>query len=126
MAAWGLAWADAQWGIETRQHLEARLIYEEHSLTTADSARCTAVLLKEKGWQQAGLITDTLHMYRAHYVFNRHFAQYQLRLHPLPLPGLYVDYWRRRRYARLSKLLVREGGAWLKLLGQQLLGQGPD
>ena len=125
LAAWGLTWAESEWNNQIRQRLAARLLYEESSLTTKQSARNTALLLREKGLTQAGLVTDSLHIYRAAYLFTRHFADHQLRLHPLPVPGLFTDYWRRRRYARLAKLVLREGGAWVKLLGQQLLSRGP-
>ncbi|MFP3867232.1 MAG: YdcF family protein [Desulfobacteraceae bacterium] len=125
LAAWGLAWAESVWDQGVRERLDGRLIYEEGSLTTAESACNTARLLRQKGLTQAGLVTDSLHIHRAVYLFARHFADHQLHLQPLPIPGLYADYWRRRRYARLSKLVLREGGAWVKLLGQQLLGRIP-
>ncbi|MDD3579976.1 MAG: YdcF family protein [Desulfobacca sp.] len=124
LATWGLGWAESEWDASTRQHLAARLLYEEGSLTTAESAKNTVRLLRDKGFTQAGLVTDSLHIYRAAYLFARQVADHQLYLHPLPVPGLYADYWRRRRYGRLSKLVLREGGAWVKLLGQQLLGGG--
>lgn len=126
MATWGLGWAESQWGGELRGRLDERLIYEESSLTTADSARNTALLLRERRFGAAGLVTDSLHIHRAHYLFARYIAAQQLRLKLLPVPGLVADYWRRRRYARLSKLILREGGAWAKLLGQQILGWEPD
>ncbi|OPX20519.1 MAG: hypothetical protein BZ151_03650 [Desulfobacca sp. 4484_104] len=124
LAAWGLGWAESQWDGDTRLRLAERLLYEERSLTTAQSAKNTVQLLKDQGFTQAGLVTDSLHMYRAAYLFARQVADSPLRLHPLPVSGLYADYWRRRRYARLSKLVLREGGAWVKLLGQRLLGGG--
>ena len=47
--------------------------------------------------RKAGLVTDSLHIHRARYLFQRHFNNLKLQLHPLPAPGLYTDYWRRGR-----------------------------
>ena len=62
----------------------------------------------------AGLITDTLHMPRVQYLFKQTFAPRQLEFRPRRPRGLLQDYWRRRRYLRLSKFLLREAGAWAK------------
>lgn len=122
MADWGLKWTENHWGKDRRRELHGRLIFEEKSLTTAASASNIAVLINEMGLKKAGLVTDSLHIHRARYLFNRHFAPRQLQLQALPAPGLYADYWRRRRWDRLGKLTLREAGAWVKVLLTTMAG----
>lgn len=120
MGDWAVRQASQQWGESVGQDLEQRLLPEERSLNTADSAHYTALLMRELGLKTAGLVTDTLHMPRVKYLFNRTFPPRQLEFVPLPAPGLLQDYWQRRRYLRLSKFLLREAGAWAKLWGKQM------
>jgi hypothetical protein len=68
-----------------------------------------------------GLVTDRLHISRAHYLFRRHFSGHGIAVRPLPAPGLFRPYWRQRRFLRLAKMALREGGAWLKVLGRLAL-----
>jgi uncharacterized SAM-binding protein YcdF (DUF218 family) len=118
MGDWAVRQALEQWGESESRNLEQRLIPEELSRNTADSAYYTAVLMEERGLKSAGLITDTLHMPRVQYLFNRTFPARQLAFRPLPAPGLFQDYWQRRRYLRLGKFVLREAGAWVKVWGR--------
>jgi uncharacterized SAM-binding protein YcdF (DUF218 family) len=115
MGEWAVRQALAYWGEAESRNLEQRLLPEELSLNTADSAHYTALLMQERRLKTAGLITDTLHMPRVKYLFKRTFQPRQLEFQPLPAPGLLQDYWRRRRYLRLSKFMLREAGAWVKV-----------
>lgn len=123
MAHWSLAWVAENWGIEVRERLAALILLEEASRNTADAARNSLALARELGLKRVGLVTDGLHMPRAHYLFRRHPSSRRLHLHPLPCPGLLRDYWQRRRYLRLGKMLLREGGAWLKVLARRAAGR---
>ncbi|AEB09016.1 YdcF family protein [Desulfobacca acetoxidans] len=122
MADWALGQAVRHWGEACGRKLEQRLILEEVSLSTVESARHTAVLLQQRGLMAAGLVTDELHMPRAAYLFRRSFRARRLTIRLLPARGLLVDYWQRRRYVRLTKFILREGGAWMKLWGRGILG----
>jgi hypothetical protein len=117
MADWALAWAGEHWGDAIREALQPCLILEEASRTTAASAKHTLPLVQTRGSQAVGLVTDTVHLPRARFLFQRHFRPHDIIVHPLPARGLVRHYWRNRRYLWLSKLALREGGAWLKLLG---------
>ncbi|MFZ5449869.1 MAG: YdcF family protein [Thermodesulfobacteriota bacterium] len=121
MADWGLSWAAENWGEEVRESLESCLILEEASLNTAASARHTLTLVQKLGGQGVGLVTDTLHLPRAHLLFKRHFHPQGIKVLPLPARGLARHYWRNRRFLWLGKMAVREGGAWLKVLGRLAL-----
>lgn len=122
MGDWLVGKAMEHWGeIESRK-LEHRLLPDEISLNTADTAFYAAVLMQERNFKTAGVITDTLHMPRVEYLFNRTFGPRQLQFRPLPAPGLLQDYWQRRRYLRLSKFLLREAGAWVKAWGRGITG----
>lgn len=123
MAAWLLAQATQQYGPAGPQQLEPRLLLEEESRSTAASARHTAVILQAQQLRRAGLITDTLHMPRAYYLFRRAFAPLGLSCQPLPAAGLWQDYWRRRCYLRLGKFVLREAAAWVKLWSLEILGR---
>lgn len=123
MGDWVVVQALELWGPVAGEGLAERLILEEVSLNTAASAQHTASLLQERGLQTAGLITDSLHMPRASYLFRRTFRPRQLTLRELPAPGLLQDYWRRRRYLRLSKFVLREAGAWVKVCGRGVWGR---
>ena len=123
MGDWAVRRALEHWGEAKSRDLEQRLLPDEVSMNTAASAQYTAVLMQERGWETAGLITDTLHMPRVEYLFKRTFAPRQLEFRPLPAPGLLQDYWRRRRYLRLSKFLLREAGAWAKVWGRGVWGR---
>ena len=76
-----------QWGEARSRDLEQRLLPEELSLNTAESAHYTALLMQARGLKTAGLITDTLHMPRVEYLFKRTFAPRQLEFRPLPARG---------------------------------------
>lgn len=121
MARWSLDWVETNWGIEYRERLSPCLLLEEASRNTAASAANTLPLVQSLNLRAVGLITDDLHIHRAGYLFRRLFRGRDITLHPLPFPGLLRDYWRRRRFLRLGKFLLREGGAWLKLLGRRVL-----
>ncbi|MBI4642510.1 MAG: YdcF family protein [Deltaproteobacteria bacterium] len=123
MAKWSLKWVEENWGAEIRERLAALLVLEETSRNTAAAAKNTLALLQKLGLKRVGLVTDHLHMRRAHYLFRRQAGAHLHLLHPLPFPGLLRDYWQRRRFLRLGKMLLREGGAWLKVLGKRMAGR---
>jgi uncharacterized SAM-binding protein YcdF (DUF218 family) len=118
MGDWAVRRALEQWGEAQSRNLEQRLLLEELSQNTTDSAHYTALLMEERGLKTAGIITDTLHMPRVKFLFKRTFGPRQLEFRTLPAPGLVQDYWRRRRYLRLSKFVLREAGAWMKVWGR--------
>lgn len=117
MAGWSLAWTQENWGPEAREQLEACLILEEASHNTAASAANTLPLLQGLGIKAVGLVTDSLHCRRAHYLFRGRFARHGILVHSLPARGLLRHYWRQRRFWWLGKMALREGGAWLKVFG---------
>lgn len=119
MGEWALGQARERWGEAAGQDLQRRLLPEEQSRNTADSARNTARLLVAQGLKKAGVVTDTLHMPRVEYLFRQTFPRQALEFLPLAAPGLLQDYWRRGRYLRLGKFLLREAGAWVKVLGRR-------
>lgn len=123
MAAWSLQWVEENWGAEVRERLAALLLLEEDSRNTAAAAQNSLALVQKLGLKRVGLVTDHLHMRRAHYLFRRHLPHRHLSLHPLPFRGLFRDYWQRRRYLRLGKMLLREGGAWVKVLAKRAVGR---
>lgn len=123
MAGWSLDWVEDNWGARAREELASCLVLEEASLNTAASAANTLPLVHGLGRRAVGLVSDRLHMRRAHYLFRRHFARQGITLHPLPARGLLQHYWRQRRYLWLTKMALREGGAWLKVLGNLVLGR---
>lgn len=122
MAQWSLAWVGENWGPGVQEQLRPCLILEEASLHTRASATNTLPLMQSLQIRAVGLVSDTLHMRRAHYLFARHFRPWGIGVHPLPARGLLRHYWQHRRYGWLSKMALREGGAWLKVLGNQVLG----
>jgi uncharacterized SAM-binding protein YcdF (DUF218 family) len=117
MASWADEWAAAHWPVEIRESLAACLILEETSHNTAASARNLLALAREKKLAALGLVTDALHMSRARFLFRRHFRRHGIAVHPFPVPGVLQNYWQRGRYLWLGKMALREGGAWLKVLG---------
>lgn len=121
MADWALAWVREHWGDDFRDALHPCLILEETSRTTAASARHTLPLVQTRASRAVGLVSDSLHLPRAHLLFQRHFRPQGIMVHPLPARGLVRHYWRQRRYLWLSKMALREGGAWLKVLGRLAL-----
>lgn len=123
MADWSLNWVAENWGLDTRARLAPLLVLEEASHNTQASAVNVLALLQELGLKRVGLVTDHLHMRRAHYLFRRQSKAHLHSLHSLPYPGLLRDYWQRRRFLRLTKMLLREGGAWVKVLGKQMIGR---
>jgi uncharacterized SAM-binding protein YcdF (DUF218 family) len=123
MADWSLQWVGENWGAEPRELLASLLILEETSRTTAAAAQNALALAQKLGLKRLGLVTDHLHMPRAHYLFRRQAAAHLHLLHPLPFSGLFQDYWQRRRFLRLGKMLLREGGAWVKVLGKRVVGR---
>lgn len=120
MGVWAVQEASQQWGEAAAQALASRLLLEEASRNTLESAYNTASLLSSRGLQTAGVVTDTLHMPRVRLLFGQAFQTYQVEFRPLPAPGLLQDYWRRGRLLRLSKFLLREAGAWVKLVGRKV------
>jgi hypothetical protein len=125
MANWALRWVREHWGEAVGNILDACLIVEEVSRTTAASARHTLPLVEARGSRAVGLVTDAVHMHRARFLFQRHFRARGIRVHALAARGLVRHYWRRRRYLWLSKMALREGGAWLKVLGHLALRRPP-
>jgi uncharacterized SAM-binding protein YcdF (DUF218 family) len=117
MADWSLEWTAQNWGEAARDQLHQCLILEEESLNTHASARHTLALVAGRGSRTVGLVSDSLHMRRAHFLFRRHFGPWGIAVSPLPAPGLVKHYWERRRYLWLTKMALREGGAWVKVLG---------
>jgi len=122
MAAWSLNWVEHKWGAAVREELATCLILEEASLNTAASAANTLPLVQGLGRRAVGLVSDRLHLRRAHYLFRRHFSRHGITVHPLPARGLLQHYWRQRRYLWLTKMALREGGAWLKVWGNLVIG----
>jgi uncharacterized SAM-binding protein YcdF (DUF218 family) len=121
MADWALTWAAGRWGEEVREALHACLVLEEASRSTAASARHTLPLVEARGSRCVGLVTDTFHIHRATFIFKRRFAPVGVTIIPLVARGLGRHYWQRRRYLRLTRMALREGGAWVKALGRLLL-----
>jgi len=121
MADFALAWVAEQWGEEWQELLTHRLILEEASRTTRESALNTLPLVCELNLTRVALVSDALHLRRAHYLFRRHFRSQSITLHRLPVPGVLKTYWRHRRYLWLTKMVLREGAAWLKALGRHAL-----
>jgi len=116
MADYALERAADFWGPDFQARLEACLVLEEASRTTRDSARRTLPLVVKMELARVGLISDALHLPRAHYLFRRHYRGRPVLVHPLPVPGVFRHYWRNRRYLWLTKMMLRESGAWLKVL----------
>jgi hypothetical protein len=121
MAAYALDWAENCWGLETRDRLAGRLILEEQSGNTLASARHTLPVVQNLSLTSVALVSDGLHMRRARYLFRRHFHPHRIDLHALPVPGVIRTYWQNRRYLWLTKMALREGAAWLKVLGRRAL-----
>jgi hypothetical protein len=123
MAAWLLAWAAANREPDFQEHLRPCLLLEEASRNTAASARHTLELVRHLGLKSVGLVSDALHMPRAHFLFRRPFARHGISIHPLPAPGLVRHYWRQRRYLWLTRMVLREAGAWAKALARGISSQ---
>ena len=121
MAAWALAWVAEHWGEAFQEALKSSLILEEASRSTAASARHTLPLIQGLGARNVGLVTDTVHLRRALFLFRRHFRPHGIIVHPLAARGLVRHYWQHRRYLWLTKMALREGGAWIKAWGHLLL-----
>jgi DUF218 domain len=117
MADWALAWVSEHWGEALREALGPCLILEEASRSTLASARHTLALVEARGSRVVGLVTDAVHLPRALFLFQRHYRPRGIEVHPFPARGLVHHYWRNRRFLWLSKMALREGGAWLKVLG---------
>ena len=124
MARWSLAWTQDNWGLEAREKLAACLVLEEASHNTAASVANTLPLVQGLGAKAVGLVSDSLHCRRAHFLFRGRFARHGILVHSLPARGLVRHYWRQRRYWWLGKMALREGGAWLKVLGSLFPGLG--
>jgi uncharacterized SAM-binding protein YcdF (DUF218 family) len=122
MARFALRWVEEHWGLEFRERLTPLLVLEEASLDTAAAAENVLALALSLNLKGVGLVSDGLHMHRAYFLFRRQFARHRLHLQPFPVPGVLKHYWRRRRYLWLSKMALREAGAWLKVLGRHALG----
>ena len=116
MGEWSLNWVAANWGPELQEQLRHCLLLEEASRNTAAAARHTLALVQELGLQAVGLVSDAFHLPRAHFLFQRHFSRHGIRVHPMPAPGLMKQYWSNRRYLWLTKIALREAGAWVKVL----------
>ena len=121
MADCALTWVAGHWGEEIREALRSCLILEEVSRSTAASARHTLPLVQARGSRRVGLVTDAFHLHRAMFIFKRQFGPAGISVIPLPARGLVGHYWQRRRYLWLTRMALREGGAWVKVLGRLLL-----
>jgi hypothetical protein len=119
MADHALERAQDFWGPDFKERLATCLVLEEASRTTRDSAHQTLPLVVEMNLAKVGLISDALHLHRAHYLFRRHYRGHPVHLHPLPVPGVWRHYWQNRRYLWLFKMMLREGGAWVKVLARR-------
>ena len=84
MARWSLAWTQDNWGLEAREQLAACLVLEEASHNTAASAANTLPLVQGLGVKAVGLVSDSLHFRRAHYLFR---APLRPPRHPGPFPA---------------------------------------
>jgi DUF218 domain len=124
MAGWSLEWVAANWGPGLREELAPCLILEEASRNTAASAANTLRLALDLKVEAVGLVSDRLHLRRASYLFRRYFHRHGIVVQPLPAAGLFHHYWRQRRYRPLARMLLREGGAWLKIMGGLVPGLG--
>jgi hypothetical protein len=120
MADWARRWVRDHWGEEASQSLNNCLILEEASLTTAASARHALPIVAARGSRTVGLVTDAVHIHRARFLFQRQFRHQGIRVHALPARGLVHHYWRQRRFLWITKMALREGGAWLKVLVRQI------
>lgn len=116
MAAAARAWAEEQGGPALREHLETRLILEENSRNTQAAALHLLPLVLELGLTHVGLVSDSLHLRRALFLFRRHFRRHAVTLYPLAARGLLRHYWQNRRYLWLTRMVLRESAAWLKAL----------
>ncbi len=121
MADFALNLAAERWGPEAEARLAERLILEEKSHNTLASAFHTLPVIEKLRVTNVALVSDALHIRRAHYLFRRHFRRHPITLHPLPVPGVLKVYWQNRRYLWLTKMALREGGAWLKVLARRAL-----
>ena len=119
MANHALDRVSSLWGPELRERLEACLVLEEASRTNWESACHTLTLVRDLDISTVGLVSDSLHMRRAQALFRRHYRLHPIRLHPLPVPGVIRHYWRHRRYLWLTRMALRETGAWLKFLAHR-------
>ena len=117
MADFALKWAGENWSPDWQTRLHPCLVLEEESRTTAASAAHTLPLLRRLGLKIVGLVSDRLHLRRAHFLFRRHFTPHPILVVPVPVPGVLRSYWRQGRILRLGQMALREGGAWLKVLG---------
>jgi len=125
MADFAVDWARAHLDRPACRRLLTSLLVEEESRNTLESARNTLPILLELQVRTVGLVSDALHLPRAKYVFCRIFKQEPITLTPLPVPGVLRHYWQNRRYFWLTKMLLRETGAWLKVLGRNLAPRRP-
>jgi uncharacterized SAM-binding protein YcdF (DUF218 family) len=123
MADYALERIEAHGGQELRDRLRACLLLEEASLTTWDSACHTLQMLLDLDVGAVGLVSDSLHLRRARFLFRRHYRRHPIKLHPLPVPGVIRHYWRNRRYLWLTRMAIRETGAWLKVLTHRSRGK---
>jgi len=119
MADYALEQAEEYWGLELRERLAACLILEEASRTTWESACHTLPLVRDRNLTTVGLVSDALHLRRAHALFHRRYRLHPVRLHPIPVPGVIRHYWQNRRYLWLTRMALRETGAWLKYLARR-------
>lgn len=120
MADWARRWVKDHWGEEVSQSLNTCLILEETSRSTAASARHTLPLVQARNSHTVGLVTDAVHIHRARFLFQQQFRHQGIRVYAFPARGLVRHYWRHRRFLWLGKMALREGGAWLKVLVQQI------
>lgn len=116
MAEYALRWAEAQGGPELKERLSACLLLEERSRSTRESARHALSLVQRHRLHNLGLVTDVIHLRRACHLFRRYFRPHAVTVHPLVVPGVVKTYLKNRRYLWLTKMMLRESGAWLKVL----------
>jgi hypothetical protein len=126
MADYALERVENEWGQEVRERLESSLVLEEGSLSTRESATNTLPLVLDRNLDAVGLVSDSLHLRRARYLFRRHYRRHPVVLHPLPVPGVIRHYWQNRRYLWLSKMALREAVAWLKVFARRPRLGKPD
>jgi len=119
MADYAIERAAMYWEPDIHERLETCLVLEEASRTTRDSARHTLALVRDLNLAAVGLVSDALHLRRAHFLFRRHYKNHPVLLHPLPVPGVFRHYWYNRRYLWLLKMMLRESGAWVKVLARR-------
>ena len=123
MGDWMVRQALENWGEAESRNLEQRLLPDETSMNTADTAYFAALLMEQRELKTAGVITDTLHMPRVEYLFQRTFGPRQLEFWPLPAPGLLQDYWQRAAVSASGQVFVAGGRGVGESVGEGSLAE---